>query len=142
MYKKWDNLQKARQFILHLHIYIYKHFTLLNFSWEFWSWHSIQKAWHLAIGHIFIYKNPNTLQNARQFALRFYIQKACHFAFRDYSWNFWNWQRCGGGGLFKKKGLCDIFVFANNNALSSTFVYENKIHFVSRYIYKNQDTLR
>ena len=48
-YKKPDTLQKARQFPLRFYIQKDRHFTLRDFSWKFWNWHSYTKSITLCI---------------------------------------------------------------------------------------------
>ena len=53
-----------------------RHFTLRDFSWNFWNWHLyILKSMILCVTWRFIFKDPDTSKKARQFALRFFIYK-------------------------------------------------------------------
>ena len=102
IYKKRDTLQKARQFLLLFNIQKAWHFTLHNFSWNFWRLHLYTKSTTPGVTWRFIYKNPDLSKKAKQFALHFYIQKTVHFALRDFSLNFCNlWK--GGRHLYMRK---------------------------------------
>ena len=67
----------------------------------------------------FIYTKSQTLRNKQDnFSLKIYTQKAWHFVLRNFSWNFWNWQR--GGGIFickKQFTLRYIFICKKNCTL-------------------------
>ena len=72
----------------------------------------------------FLYSKSQTLCTKKTICVTYLCTKAWHFPLRDFSWNFWN-RRRGGGGIFvyKKNALCVTFVYSKNNLLCVTFVY-------------------
>ena len=104
IYKKQHTFQKARQFPLHFCIKKAIHFTLRDFSWNFWSWHLKTKSMTLWVTwRFYINKNLDISQKRRQFAIRFYIQKSSTLRYAIFYWIF---EICRGEGhLFIKKTM-------------------------------------
>ena len=137
-----NTLQKSGQFALCFYIQNSWHFTLRDFSWNFWSWNLYTKSWHFALRDVFIYKKPDTSKKARQFVIRFYIKKSGHFALRNFSLNFWDWDRGEGISIGKKKSLCVTFLNAKNNALFVTFLYAKIKTLCITFLYARTNALR
>ena len=110
--------KKARQFPLRFCIQKGIHFTLQDFSWNFWSWHWYTKSITLCVT-LSVY-----IQKARHFAKTkticdtFIYTTIRHFCFTRFSFNFWNFRR-GGGYVFIKKQctLRDIFILKKQYTL-------------------------
>ena len=63
--------QKSGHFPLCFYVQNNIHFTLRNFSWNFWSCHLYTKILTLCVTWRFIYRNTSTSQKARKFAFCF-----------------------------------------------------------------------
>ena len=112
-----------------------RHFTLRNFSWNFWNWHLYIYKKHDTLCYVtFLYTEIDTFRkkkdNLRYF---FIIQKACHFALRNFHGIF----EIGGGGvgifINKNNVLCIKRSYARNNALSVTFYIQFFWYFASYF---------
>ena len=117
IYKKPDTFQKARQFPSRFYIQKAIHFTLRDFSWNFWSWHLYTKSMTLCVTWRFYIKKARYFAKSKTVCDTFYIQKSGTFALRDFSLNFWNLRR-GGAFIYQKNNvLCVTFLYCKNNAL-------------------------
>ena len=110
IYKKRDTFQKARQFPLRFYIQKAIHFTLRDFSWNFWSWHFYWKSMTLCVTWSFYIQKSRHLAKSKTICDTFLYEKKRHFASRDFLLNFLKLAE-GVGHLGIKKTMHFVWYF-------------------------------
>ena len=144
IYKKLDTFQKSRQFTLLFYSKNARHFTLRDFSWNYWNWHLYKYKNHDTLSYMtFLYSQIQTLwKNQDNLGYGFFIyRKPDTLGYTKFL--------CiveiggGGGGIFlnKKKAFCVKCLYAKNNALSVPLLYTKSQTLCVTFLYAKNNAL-
>ena len=118
-------------------------FLYIHFLWNFWSWHLYIKSMTLCVTWRFYIQKARHFSKSKTICVAFLYTKSRHFALRDFSLNFWNLRRWGGGFIFKMQcTMRYIFILVKQYTLRYVFIYKNPDTLRYIFICKKQYTLR
>ena len=112
-------------------IYVQKvgHFTIRDFSWNFFKLEFIYKKYDILRYVTFLYTKSQTLRkkhdNLRYVFIYSYPDTV---ALSDFSLNFWNWPREGGHIKICKKQCTLRHIFISKKRCTLRYVFISKIH--------------
>ena len=128
IYKNPDTFQKARQFALRFYIQKARHFTLRNFSWNFWSWHLYTKIMSLCVTWRFYIQKTRHFEKSKTICVMFLYTKSRTLCITQFSIEFLKFTE---GGIFK--GIKQF-------TLRYIFIWKKQCNFCD--VYKKLATLR
>ena len=140
--KKWDTLQKARQFQLRFNIQKVRHFTLRDFYENSEVGIYIQKAWNFALRDV-LYTKSQTLRKKKD-SLRYVLySKSRKLCVTQFFIEFLKLAE-GEGAIFICEIRCTLYYIfiCKKNALCVTFYIQKALDFALHFCTQKKCTLR
>ena len=134
IYKKGDTSKKAIQFPLCFYIQKERHFTLSDFSLNFWNWNLYTKSKILCVTWLFNIQKSRHSEKSKTICVTFLCSKIWTLCIMRFFIEFL--KLAEGGGIFTCKKQCTvryIFIY-KKNALCVTF-HIKKIRHYALHLY-------